>query len=164
VLQALAANPLATLQLLLVARIPVGLSASTVGESIAGALWYNVFATNDARMTLNGNPYGNLTRMYSGSFNDARLNAMVARFSEDPVDLRPYETTGLLSDPLVTLHTIADPLIPFSQETLYVEKAAARGSFRELAQIPVLAYGHCNVNSAQAAAALSLMLFKAGLQ
>jgi hypothetical protein len=164
VLQALAANPLATLQLLLVAKIPVGLSASTVGESIVGALSYNVFANNDAIATLKGNPYGNLRRVYSGSFDDARLNARVARFSEDPVNLHPYETTGLLSDTLVTLHTIADPIIPFSQEALYAEKVAVSGSSKELAQIPVLAYGHCNVNGTQAAAALSLMLFKAGLQ
>ncbi|HEY2383170.1 MAG TPA: hypothetical protein VGK48_18500 [Terriglobia bacterium] len=162
VLKALAANPLATLQLLLAADIPVGLTTSTVGESITGALWYNVFATNDAIATLNGNPYGNLSRVYHGSLNDARMNAMVARFAESPVNLSPYETTGILHDPLVTLHTIADPIIPFRQELLYAAKAQAKGSSAELTEIPAVAYGHCNVNKAEAASALLLMLARAG--
>lgn len=164
VVKALAANPLATLQLLSVAKIAVGLDPSTIAESITGALWYNVFATNDAIATLNNqNPYGNTTRVYHGSFNDAKLNQTVARFAEGSVNLSPYETTGVLHDPLVTLHTIADPIIPFSQEALYAKKAATAGSSADLAEIPALAYGHCNVNGTEATAALLLMLAKAGL-
>jgi hypothetical protein len=161
VLNAIAANPLATQQLLSVANIPVGSSPSTVGDSITGTLWYNVFATNDANTTLNGNPYGNLTRVYSGSLNDAQLNAMVARFPEDPVNLRPFETSGKLHDPLVTLHTTGDPIIPISQEALYAEKVQGKRSSMELSQISVPAYGHCNVTGAEVASALLLMLSKA---
>lgn len=161
VIQALAANPLATLQLLIVGNIPVGLTAPTIGESIAGALAYNVFATNDAIATLKGNPYGNLTRVYRGSFNDAKLNALVARFAEAPVNLAPYETTGKLHDPLVTLHTLADPIIAFRQELLYADKVRGNRSSAELTEIPALAYGHCNVSSAETASALLLMLSKA---
>lgn len=162
VLKALAANPLATLQLLSVANIPIGLNLSNAGDAITGALWYNVFATPDTVATLGGkDPYDNLTRVYHGSLNDARLNAMVARFSADAVDLRPYETSGRLHDPLVTLHTIADPIVPFGQEILYAAKARANNSSAELAEIPVLAYGHCNVTKEEASAALFLMLLKA---
>jgi hypothetical protein len=162
VLKALAANPLATLQLLFAANIPVGLNFSNAGDAIAGVLQYNVFATNDARVTLKGSAYDNLTRVYRGSFNDARLNALVARFSADPVDLRPYETTGLLRDPLVTLHTLADPITPFGQEALYASKAKANQSLSELIEIPAFAYGHCNVTASETATALYLMLVKEG--
>ena len=34
-----------------------------------------------------------------------------------------YETTGSLKDPLVTLHTLADPVVPYWQEPLYAAKA-----------------------------------------
>jgi hypothetical protein len=71
VLKALAANPLATLQLLTVANIPIGLNLSNAGDAIIGALQYNVFATNDANVTLGRNAFDNLTRVYHGSLNDA---------------------------------------------------------------------------------------------
>ena len=48
------------------------------------ALWYNVFATNDAVSKLGGNPYGNRGRWYFGSSNDLRLNLLVRRFSGRP--------------------------------------------------------------------------------
>jgi hypothetical protein len=164
--KAVNSNFLATLQLISTARIPIGLNFANAPDAITGALWYNVFATNDAKATLGGNPYDNIGRVYSGSFNDARLNTMVARFAADSAaltSLAGYETTGLLSDPLVTLHTTADPIVPFWQETLYAAKAKAAGSSPELNQIPVLAYGHCNVNGTEAEAALLLLLLKAGL-
>jgi hypothetical protein len=166
VLHALAANPLATLQLISAAQIPVGLDLRNAPDAIVGALWYNVFGTNDAKATLGGNPYDNIGRTYHGSFNDARLNAMVARFAEDPAavtHLGAYETTGRLHNPLITLHTTADPIIPFWQETLYAGKVASQGASRQLLQIPVLRYGHCNVNATEASAALLLMVLRAGL-
>ena len=156
----------ATLQLINTAKIPIGLNFANAADAIAGALQDNVFATNDANTTLGGNPFDNIGRFYSGSFNDVRLNALVARFAADPAALThlpSYETTGLLHDPLVTLHTTADPIIPFWQETLYGAKAAAQGSSAELIQIPLLRYGHCNVNGADAKTALVLLLLRAGL-
>jgi hypothetical protein len=166
VLHALSANPLATLQLISAAQIPIGLDLRNAPDAILGALWYNVFGTNDAKATLGGNPYDNIGRIYNGSFNDARLNAMVARFAEDPsavTHLAAYETTGRLHDPLITLHTTADPIVPFWQETLYKSKVDSQGASRQLLQIPVLSYGHCNVNATEASAALLLMVLKAGL-
>jgi len=67
-----------------------------------------------------------------------------------------------LKDPLVTLHTLADPVVPYWQEPLYATKVQAQGSSPQLAQIPAPAYGHCNVTAAEAEAALLVMLVKAG--
>ncbi|HMF02987.1 MAG TPA: hypothetical protein VKK06_24075, partial [Terriglobia bacterium] len=72
-----------------------------------------------------------------------------------------YETTGILHDPLVTLHTTADPIVPFRQELLYAAKVQANNSSAELTEIPAPAYGHCNVTTAQVSSALLLMLLKA---
>jgi hypothetical protein len=163
--KAVNSNFLATLQLISTANIPIGLSFRNTADAIVSALWYNVFATTDAQITLGGNPYDNIGTVYRGSLNDARLNAMVARFAASPTavsSLHEYETTGLLRDPLVNLHTTADPVVPFWQETLYKAKVQSTGSSSELVQIPALRYGHCNVNGTEAKAALLIMLLKAG--
>ena len=176
VVHALISNPLATLQLLSVAQIPIGGDLNNAADAITSVLAYNIFSTNDAKETLRpsphgksphlGNPYDNIGRVFHGSFNDVRLNAMVARFAADPIatiHLAAYETTGHLHDPLITLHNIADPLVPFWQETLYHAKVAAQGASAELLQIPAPEYGHCNVNATETGAALLLMVSKAGL-
>jgi hypothetical protein len=165
VIAAVTSYPLATLQLINTAQIEIGLNPANAPAAVAGVLWYNVFATNDAIATLGGNPYDNTTTVYRGSFNDARLNELVERDKASPValsNLANYETTGLLRDPVVTLHTLADPIVPFWQEPLYAAKVAEAGSLSKLIEIPAPAYGHCNVNAAQAEGALSLLLLEAG--
>ena len=163
--KAVNSNFLATLQLINTAKIPIGLNFNNAADAIVDALWYNVFATTDAQATLGGNPYDNIGAVYSGSFRDARLNAVVPRFAADSAalsSLHAYETSGLLHDPLVTLHTIYDPVVPFWHEALYSDKALTTHSSLELVQIPALRFGHCNVNGAEAEAALLVLLLKAG--
>lgn len=166
VVSALSANPLNTAQLINTANIAIGLNFANAADSITGALWYNVFATNDAASTLGGNPFDNIGRIYSGSLDDVRLNASVARFAASgtaPIEVPNYETTGLLGVPVVTLHTLADPIVPYWQESLYAAKVLTEHSSAELSRIPVASYGHCNVSAADAEAALALLLLKAGL-
>ena len=160
---AVSQKPLAALQLLNVAQIPIGLNLSNTGDAVVAALWYNVFATNDALATLGGNPFDNIGHIYRGSFNDLKLNLSVARFAEDSsaqAELDKYETDGLLGNPLVTLHTLADPQVPFWQETLYRAKVESRNSLSDLNQIPVFAFGHCNVSATDAQLALTLLILK----
>lgn len=162
IVSALAANPLATAQLINTAGITIG-QFSNAANAITGVLWYNVFATTDAQATLGGNPYGNIGREYTGSLDDARLNAMVARFAASPtalVNAVPYETSGLLNIPLVTLHTLADPIVPYWQEPLYAKTVASVNRSSELTQIPVVAYGHCNFTTADVEAAIATLLVK----
>ena len=161
--KAISQKPLAALQYLNVSQIPTGLNPSNAGDAIVDALWYNVFATNDAIATLGGNPYSNIGHAYKGSLNDARLNASVARFTEDSTaqaDITNYETDGLLLNPLVTLHTTADPQVPFWQETLYRAKVQNQNSLSRLNQLPVFAFGHCNVSAGDAKLALALLLLR----
>lgn len=165
VVKALQSNPLGTLQLISTAQIEIGLNPGNAANAITSALWYNVFATDNAVIVLGGNPYDNTKTVYKGSFNDHRLNALVERDAASTTalnNLNSYETTGLLSDPLVTLHTLADPVVPYWQEPLYVAKVQAQGRSSKLTEIPALAYGHCNVNSTQAKAALLALLIAAG--
>jgi len=167
VIQAVNSNPVATLQLVNTAQIEIGLNPSNAANAIADVLWYNIFATNNAQIVLGGNPFDNTKRVYKGSFNDAKLNRLVERYAATGTALSDvatyYETTGRLDEPLVTLHTLADPIVPFWQETLYAGKVLAQGSISKLVAIPAIAYGHCNVSAAQAESALSVLLLKTGL-
>ena len=49
------------------------------------------------------------------------------------------------------------------EKPVYRAKALIQNGSQELVQIPVLRYGHCNVNATEAASALLLMILKAGL-
>ena len=85
------------------------------------------------------------------SQNDLRLNLQVRRLTASPVALhamQPYETSGDLAIPLVTLHTTSDELVPFGHELLYLAKVdlSDRGRFVPLA---VNRYGHCNFTAAE---------------
>ena len=136
--------------------------ATAVARSMTDVLWYAVFATNDASAKLGGNPYDNTSRWYSGSANDLLLNLLVHRYAAAPAALTAlgaYETSGQLTIPMITLHTVGDDVIPFAHEPLYAAKAQFSGR-GELVPLPVLAYGHCNFTSAQVLSSFLLLLFQ----
>jgi pimeloyl-ACP methyl ester carboxylesterase len=132
-------------------------------ETALGILWYNVFATNDARAQLGGNPYDNSRRLYLGSGNDFWLNLLVDRYHADTAALatieEDYQTSGRLKAPFVTLHTTADPIVPYWHEPLYSLKALA-GSGLLHTNLPVFRYGHCSFKAEEALVALGLLVLK----
>jgi len=158
---AIGANPLAALQLISASKASIDFQdGSTVQKTVQDILWYSTFSTNDAVAKLGGNPYGNLLRVYSGSANDAKLNQSVFRVARDAVTLLtvlPYQTSGHVSIPLVTMHTTGDDIIPFWHEILYQAKmqVTGRGS---VTQIPIARYGHCNFTGLEALAAFGLLV------
>lgn len=144
----LAANPMNTQQLLSVTGAPIDpFDLNTIGQTTLGILWYNVFATNDAIDKLGGRPFDNFDRVYTGSLDDALLNASVKRFKAQPTALAEianyYETSGNLMRPLVTMHTTGDSIVPVWHQTLYSGKVP--GVFPNFPYIPntINRYGHC---------------------
>jgi hypothetical protein len=165
VLAALKANPLATAQLLATSRAPVDpLDPSSIGETVIGVLWYNIFATDDARARLGGRPFDNDDRHYTGSFDDARLNARVKRFTAEPVALSTiateFQTTGQLQIPVVTDHTLLDPIVKASQELAYAAKVFSAGQIARLSQLAVPRYGHCAFTVPELQLALATLVQK----
>jgi pimeloyl-ACP methyl ester carboxylesterase len=164
ILAALEANPSAAAQLIKVTGAAVTSDPTTVGETVLGILWYNVFATNDATATLGGSPYDNHNRIYLGSSNDLLLNLKVPRFTAVPAALAAvaahYETSGRLTMPTVTIHTTLDPIIPYWQEPLYTVKTIAAGTFLQRTPIPVAAYGHCAFSGTDVLAAFAIIVFR----
>lgn len=135
-------------QLLAAAKAPFSAGDPTSQESvIQNLLTYNIDGTNDANSKLQGQPYDNQGRLYSGSNDDAALNQNVQRFSADAAALNliaaQYETSGLLAIPLVTMHTNADPIVPAQQGDLYLAKTKASGSTQFHEHIVVNTFGHC---------------------
>jgi pimeloyl-ACP methyl ester carboxylesterase len=137
----------------------------TARHSIKDALWYNVFATNDAIEKLGGQPFDNTRRLYFGTANDFLLNTLVRRIPADPAavaEMRAYyDTTGRLTRPLVTLHTRLDQQVPSWHQAIYAMKAAATGSAGQLLSLPVNRYGHCNFTAREVLVSFALMVLKA---
>jgi pimeloyl-ACP methyl ester carboxylesterase len=161
------ANQDRTAQLIRVANVPFDPQnvAPTVAKSLGDALWYNVFATNDAIDKIGGPFFDNTRRLYVGSNNDLLLNLRVRRLRAEPAALAEihahYDTTGVLRRPLVTLHTLRDQQVPAWHEALYALKALSRGSADKLVSIPIDRYGHCNFTPAEVLVGFSVLVFKA---
>lgn len=160
---ALAANPSKTAQLIRTGGIAVDPGdAATAIESVADALWYNVYATNDARTQLGGNPFDNHRRWYSGSSNDLRLNLKVERFRADASALdamKAYETTGALQRPAQQIHTRYDPVIPYWQAQLYQTKAYLRSGL-QLFTSTSDNYGHCAFTTDEVLASFAVLVLR----
>lgn len=159
---AVSTNPISATQLISTtqAAIDPNSRTSTTLTTTLGVLWYNVFATNDATQKLGGNPYGNSTRVYTGSLDDNQLGVGVQRFTANASalsSLAAYETTGDLRAPLVTLHTTGDEIIPFWHTALYREKLPP-ASQRNLRQLAIERYGHCAFSPFEALTAFSQLV------
>jgi len=165
IINAIQSNPHATEQLLVTARAPFDPSDPyTAGEAVLGILWYNVFATNDGKATLGGQPFDNSHTRYFGSDDDVKLNQEVQRFSADQVARDEinahFQTSGKLSIPLVTLHTVGDPLVPYWHEPIYRVKVIVNHSFLMYNGIHAVRYGHCQFTKTEELFSFGLLVLK----
>lgn len=84
------------------------------------------------------NPFDNSARVYSGSADDAALNAGVQRFEADPqgVALLAHDAdlTGQIARPTLTVHALHDPTVSADLEALYAATVAAAGRSAWLVQ------------------------------
>ncbi len=176
VLTALQNNPGTTEQLLGAIQLTSAISHSSTlfataaegVELVIRAVSYNVFATNDALAKLGGRFFDNTTRLYGDLLpNDAlrqAINGGIVRYEADrhvtaQLESR-YESKGHLRTPVVALHNTRDPLVPFWQETLYLEDLASRASTYTL--VPVERYGHCTFTSDEVAGGLETLVEEVG--
>jgi pimeloyl-ACP methyl ester carboxylesterase len=163
--QAAIADTWRTSQLLRVTQAPVDpANPASVEQTILDVLWYGIFATNDAIDKLGGQPFDNALRWYSGSSNDWALNRGVMRFRASSAALQSiqafYQTSGRLKRPLVTMHTTADPVVPYWHEPLYGWKVLLNGSLLLHTNIPILRYGHCTFETNELLGGFVLLILK----
>ena len=156
----------ATTQLFTVTRAAVDpLDASSLVETALGLLFYSVWETPDVIATTGGMAYGNRFTKYTGSLDDAALNAGVERVHADRraqnYTGRFYQTSGELRRPLVTVHNTLDPIVPFQHEVNYGELVVKAGTSQFLTVLPVEGYGHCDFTSEEIFGAFQLLLQQA---
>ena len=157
-------NAVTLAQLLSVSHAPyISGLITTVDTSVYDALSYNVLATNDAVEKLGGQPFDNHHRVYAGSDDDGQLNQLVRRFTAAPAALNEidaiYQTTGLLTVPLVTLHTTLDQQVPYWHAQLYRGKVIRSDSLAfHQARVGENLYGHCNFSSNDALGAFGQLV------
>lgn len=149
-------------QVLAVTHAPIdaGTPSSVAGTTL-GVLWYSFRGTNDGIAKLGGMPFDNLSRTYTGSANDAALNAGVARFEEttDPAKLAAVQTSAHLRRPLVTIHNTGDPIVPIWHEPLYRRRLDFVGRLFHT-PITIDRYGHCNFTDAEILGAFAVLVLK----
>jgi pimeloyl-ACP methyl ester carboxylesterase len=169
IIAALTGDPIKTLQLFSVTRAAIDPAdpASAV-ETALDVLFYSIFETNDEIATAGGIPYDNRFTLYVGLTNILKLNAAVERIRGDRAaeDYARafYQTTGKLTKPLVTLHNILDPVVPFDHELVYKSLVAFQHRSRLFTLLPVNRYGHCDFTTDEILNAFGLMLQQAGGQ
>jgi len=166
---AVLAHPVKTAKLLRVSRAAIDASDPvSLAEKICGVLRYNIFAYNNAKLKLGGQPFDNSKKFYFGSGRDFRLNRRIERFHADPAAIASvktrYQTSGLLPAPLVTIHTLNDEIVPYWHEPLYTLKVLGSGSMLQRFNIPINRYGHCNFEANEVLAAFAILVLKVSLR
>lgn len=146
------ANAHAIDQLLAVSGAPYDpVDSNTKTATIERLLWYNVFGTNDGRSKLGGQPFDNSTKVYVGSDDDVALNANVARYTAEATAVAElnthYQTSGVLTAPLVTLHTTGDPVVPYWHAPQYTAKTIFADNIALHSHMSAERYGHCAFTS-----------------
>jgi hypothetical protein len=134
---------------------------ATIKGTTLGILWYSFRGTNDAIAKSGGMPFSNQDRIYSGSLDDAALNAGIKRFqfTADATRLAGLQTSARLRRPLVTMHTTGDPIVPVWHQSLYRSRLSWHGRLLH-SPFTINRYGHCNFTAAEILAGFAVLVLK----
>ncbi len=156
VFSAFSAQPDKVFQWAVAAKLPF-ISNAELANSALYVVGFLVRYTNDFIERVNGKmPFDNQNVQYqlnvtpdpvTNAYLTALLNAGVERFTADRAALNYYERnyapSGHITFPMISLHTLRDPAIPFSHETAFASLVAAAGRSHWLVQRPINRWGHC---------------------
>ena len=167
VLASLAANPVATAQLLAAAGItlPPSPPPEVIGGTVLRLLAYNILGTRDARRQPDEQPFG---QHGPGAF-PARSTCGRPAVRGRPTGAEShegdvYEPTESSQVPVVTIHNLFDPVVPYGQEALYAAKVQQAGASALLTQIPgeqlASPFGHCTFTLAEVQGAFAALAFQ----
>lgn len=108
------------------------------------------------------NPFTNLGVHYSGSTDDAALNQGVYRAGENDAaeDFleRAYDPNGHIDIPVLTTHTIGDPVVFVEQENAFRHTVKDARRLQDLQQNYVDASGHCQFTFSEELASFQALL------
>jgi hypothetical protein len=156
--EAIRNHPLRTLRLFSMTKAAFDFCDSTSFEETARiVLKYSVCGAKDLVLKAGGMPYNNIGKWYPGSL---WLNLLVDRVNGDAQSYvsNHYDPTGSLTVPMVTLHNLFDPAVPYRHEGLYKEIVEGSGYGHNLTILPTLGYGHCEFKPWQVLGAFYILL------
>lgn len=137
----------------------VGLPKASYIPSVI-AFWTEILRELTERT--GGNPFDNLDTIYLGLGDDATLNREIPRYAANPVSmdyLRQWVTnTGHIEDPVLSLHTLVDQLIPADSPNYYKSLTQTVGKQNLYAQLWVNHEGHCQFTQEEMTDALTRLL------
>jgi len=124
------------------------------------AFWYEI--NRELQVRSGGNPFDNRNTLYDGFDDDVAVNRGVKRYTADAKAreyLRQhYAPTGRIADPVLTIHTTYDPLIPGRYVSEYNSIANVAGTQDLFVAKFVVAKGHCTFTPAQTGTAFDELL------
>jgi pimeloyl-ACP methyl ester carboxylesterase len=156
------APPYKTLQFAAVARLPWRTPQELVAAGL-NVIGFNLRYTQNVLDLVHGHiPFDNRSTIYTGSVDDATLNAGIQRWTGDRDALayvaKYYTPTGALQVPVQMLHSSHDPVVPAWHEERYAGLAADQGSTALLEQVIVPAFGHCAFTDEQVLTAFDRLM------
>lgn len=144
-------------------------AASRVPEAaIPGHFAWATFGFRDIAQNLTGgrNAFGNAGVRYSGTSDDAGLNARIPRITPDPqaraVLAADADLTGRFDIPVLSMHGIGDTVAFVEHQSAYAATVAAAGNAARLVQVFVNETAHSKMSSPLYPAALAALADWAG--
>lgn len=138
------------------ARLRNILAVTRVAEGqLVQQLAYTTFTFRDIVMLRLGgrNPFDNSQSHYSGSSDDAGLNANVTRFHADPdaVSALAFDSdlSGRIVLPTITMHASGDPVIPADGDMVYAQTVTAAGNARLLLSLQTSEDNHSKMSDTE---------------
>jgi hypothetical protein len=124
----------------------------TTADELVGGIVTSLLSTGggtgDFQAKAGGIAVDNTQIIYTGSSNDAALNAMVQRFEADPNAVRfleRFDPDGTLGNtPVLALHTARDPLVQFELNALAYQNVLVESGTQHLFDAQLVdRFGHC---------------------
>lgn len=131
-------------------------------NELTGTLSFFYELLRELQQRTGGNPFDNRNTIYNGFDNDAAVNRGIKRYKADPKAaeyMRQYYTpSGHISDPVLTIHTTYDPLLPAKYVCQYDVTTKTSGTQDLFVTKFVAAWGHCNISPTQTGTAFDELL------
>jgi len=132
-------------------------------SDLAEVIDFGQYTLKETSSWLGGLPVGNVETIYNGfGDNDENLNRNIRRYHASPgaaeYFIQYHTPTGLISDPVLALHTTYDELVPVDNYRYYETATQIRGTQDLYAQQYVVRDGHCNFTEEETGEVLDKLL------
>jgi pimeloyl-ACP methyl ester carboxylesterase len=131
-------------------------------EDLADSMAFGGFVLRDMEQKIGASIVDNHNFIYAGGPDDNALNDGVKRYAASDAAFGYLKTwytpTGVLTRPMLAVHTTYDPLIAPESVSVYADLVQRMGSSRNFVQQYVKADGHCHISGPETMKALDELI------